>query len=157
MTLQYRIRPRYEDERWRQRVDLCDRLVSEAIDGWCRSEAEFPTRDIVAGVLYLFSPRCEPSGLTPYRLGERLGEIAESPENEYRRAWPRREESQGHALIASLSAIIAGAVESWADRGVAASSSRDLVERLAEEIVAQQYVIFHHDQTTRRDINHWGI
>jgi hypothetical protein len=157
MTLQYRIRPKYEDQRWKHRVCLCDKLLSDAMDHWCREDAEFPTRHVVAQVLYLFSPRCEPFELSPYRICERLGDLVETPEGEYQIAWPRREESQSKALIASLSAIVAGAVESWTDRGAGYPSSGELAERLAEEILAQRYVIFHHCQSTRRDINHWGI
>jgi hypothetical protein len=122
--------------------------------------AQFETSNcpgVVAGILYLFSPRCEPLELSPYRLCEWLGRIVGTPEEEYQLAWPRRAESQGHALIASLSAIIAGAVKLWGDHGVGNPSSGVLAEQLAEEIVAQKYVIFHHCQTTRRDLNHWGI
>lgn len=157
MTLQYRIRSKHEDETWRERVYLCDKLLLEAVDEWCRSDDEFPARGVVAGVLYLFSPRCYPFELSPYRLRERLGEIVGTPEDEYRRAWPRRNVSECAGLVASLFGIVADAVESWYLRGVGDPPSGWLAERLAEEIVARRYVIFHHYETTRRDLNHWGI
>jgi hypothetical protein len=156
VTLQYRIRSKYQDQLWRQRIYLCERLLSDAIDRWCLSDGEFPKQPVVAGVLYLFSPRCEPLELSSHRLCERLGKVIGTPEEEYRMTWPRREEPQGQALIASLSVIVVDAVESWCGRGVEPSSVR-LAESLVEEVVAQQYVVFHHCETTRRDINHWGI
>lgn len=75
MTLQYRRRSKYQDELWRGRVYLCERLMSEAVNQWYLSGGEFPTQPVVAGVLYLFSPRCEPLELSPYHLVERLGKI----------------------------------------------------------------------------------
>jgi hypothetical protein len=156
MTLQYRIRSKYEDEKWKHRIYLCDHLLLDAIDQWCRSDAEFPIRDIVAGVLYLFSPRCRPFELSKYRLPEQLRAVAKSPEDEYRLTWPRRDESQGAELIAALSTGVTRAVELWGvgrDRPTGA----ELAEYLVGEIVALQYVVFHHYETTRRDINHWGI
>lgn len=157
MTLQYRIRSKYEDERWRHRVFLCENFLLETIDYWCRTDAAFPTNAVVAGILYLFSPRCDPFQLSPQRLRERLGELAGVPEKEYRLTWRQREASQAEALIASLGAIIAEAVESWIEHGIAEPSSSSIAQRIAEEIVAQQYVVFHHYQATRRDINPWGI
>lgn len=157
MTLQYRIRPKYEDERWRQRVYLSETLLSDAIDQWCRSGTEYPVWGVVARILYLFSPRCEPFNLSPYRLYEWLGQIVGTPEHEYQLAWPRRPASQGRALITSLSTIMVGAVQSWTDHGLGNSSSKGLAEQLAAEFVAQKYVVFHHCQTTRRDPNPWGI
>lgn len=155
MTLQYRIRSKYEDEKWQQRIYLCNNLLLEAIDQWCRADAEFPTRNIVAGVLYLFSPRCYPFGPSPYRLCEQLSEVV-SPEAEYQLTWPNRDESQSAELIAALSMGVTRAVDLW-NAGRDRPSSVELTEYLVGEIVAFQYVVFHHYETTLRDINHWGI
>lgn len=155
MTLQYRIRSKYEDRLWRQRVYLGEQLVLDAFDRWCLSDAEFPTRSVVAGVLYLFSPRCDPFKLSPYRLGERLGGVVGTPAEEYRATWPGRTEAQGRALIDALTAGIETAVSSWDGGG--GPSCGSLAEGAVGEIVAQQYVVFHHCETTRRDTNPWGI
>ena len=72
MTLQYRIRSKYADQLWGRRVYLCERLLADAYDRWCRSDEDFPVRRAVAAALFLFSPRCEPFEMSPYRLGERL-------------------------------------------------------------------------------------
>ena len=157
MTLQYRIRSKYQDQLWRQRVYLCEQLVSDIYDRWCRSDEDFPVRRVVAGVLYLFSPRCEPFVVSPYLLCERLSNTIGEPEDEYRLTWPRHEESQSAELIAALSSGITKAVEVWSEGGDNGPSSIELAEYLVGEIVALQYVVFHHCESTRRDINHWGI
>ncbi len=145
MTLQYRIRSKYQDQLWRQCVYLCERLLSDAIDRWCLSDSEVPIQPLVAGVLHLFSPRCEPSQLSPYRLCERLGKFVGTPAEEYRLTWPRHEESQGQALIASLSAIVARAVSSWNDSGTNPSSNP-----LAELIVGRSWPSSTSSSTTAR-------
>jgi len=40
MTLQYRIRSKYHDELWRQRVFLCEQLVADSYGRWCRSDED---------------------------------------------------------------------------------------------------------------------
>ena len=65
MTLQYRIRSKYQDQLWRQRVYLCELRVADANNRWCRSEEDFPIQRVVAGVLLFFSPRCEPFEISP--------------------------------------------------------------------------------------------
>ena len=157
MTLQYRIRSKYEDQLWGQRVYLCEQLLADAYDRWCRSDEDFPVRRVVAGVLFLFSLRCEPFEMSPYRLCERLANIVGTPEDEYRLTWPKRDESQGAELITALSTGVTRAVELWSDGGNKGPSGIELAEYLVGEIVAGQYVVFHHCETTRRDINHWGI
>ena len=157
MTLQYRIRSKYQDQLWRQRVYLCEQLVVDAYDRWCRSDEDFPIQCVVAGALFLFSPRCEPFEMSPYRLCERLATLASTPENEYRLTWPKRDESQSAELIAALSMGVTRAVELWREGSDRGPSSVELAEYLVGEIVARQYVVFHHCETTRRDINHWGI
>jgi hypothetical protein len=157
MTLQYRIRLKYQDQRWDHRIYLCDKLLSEAVDLWLREDAEFPTRSIVAEILYLFSPRCEPFELPTYCLRRRLAEVVGTAEWEFQTAWPNRGLAQADALIVSLATIIGVVVESWTERGSQDSTSGGLTNRIVEELLAQQYVVFHHCETTRRDINHWGI
>jgi hypothetical protein len=157
MTLQYRIRSKWEDELWRHRIYLCDKLLQDCLDQWCRSNAPFPIRIVVTDVLYLFSPRCYPFSLAQYQLAEQLAGLVASAENEYRMTWPERDEPEGVALIASLTGIVTRAVESWSDRGLGSLSSGEVAEQLAAEIVARQYVVFHHNETTKRDLNHWGI
>ena len=157
MTLQYRIRPKYEDQRWQHRVTLCGKLLLETIDRWCLTDAQFPVRSVVAGVLYLFSPRCDPYQLPSHRLCEWLANVVETPEREYQLAWPHCEESQAEAAVLSLTAILDEAVELWTDRGIKSPSAGAMAQRIAEEIVAQQYVVFHHYESTCRDINPFGI
>ena len=151
MTLQYRWRSTFEDERWRHRVYLCENLLAEAIDFWCRSEEEFPTRAVVAEILFLFSPRCEPYALSLYRLREQLESLVGTPEDEYRLSRCHREESKGDALIASLSAIITTTLDRWAERGTGSLSTTELAQRIAKEIMTQRYVVFRHCETTKRD------
>lgn len=110
----------------------------------------------MAGTLYLFSPRCQPYDVSPYRLCARLTDLIGSAEEEYRRTWPRRTDAEAGALIASLTDPLKWAVERWSDGGEEPSCVA-LAEKLVREIVAQQYVVFHHYETTRRDNNHWGI
>jgi hypothetical protein len=157
VTLQYRIRSKYQDQLWRQRVYLCEQLVADAYDRWCRSDEDFPNQRVVAAALFLFSPRCTPFELSPYRLCPRLATVTGTPEDEYRLTWPKREESESAELIAALSTGVTRAVELWRDGRDKGPSSVELAEYLVGEIVARQYVVFHHYETTRRDINHWGI
>src|SRR5262249_16795490 len=134
------------------------KFLSETIDQWCRSDTVFPTPSVVAGVLYLFSPRCgDPCDQSPHRLAETLGKIVGTPESEYLQAWPHRDESLRKALITALTAIVEESVKPWTDGSDPDPSSGSLARRMVEQIVAQQFVVFHHRETTRRDVNHWGI
>lgn len=157
MTLQYRIRSKYEDELWRQRVYLCEKLLEEAYDKWCRSDDPFPTTSFVAGVLYLFSPRCDPYRISPHRVNRQVAEVVDAPEVEYHLTWPKREPEQAAALVAALTGIMNEAIQSWEQPDSEVAAGGSVSKRLVEEIVTQQYVIFHHKETTRRDLNHWGI
>lgn len=157
MTLQYRIRPKHADQVWRQRVYLCEQLFAEAYERWCHSDGDFPTRSVVAAVLYLFSPRCSPFDLFHHRLGERLAGTVGLPEDEYRSTWPKRNEAQAAELIAAMSRGVELAAELWSEGNEAGPSAVALADFCVSEIVARQYVIFHHYETTRRDLNHWGI
>jgi hypothetical protein len=146
MSLQYRLRDDSEGIRWRYRIHRGDKLLLDALDAWCRSNAEFPIGDVVAEILYLFSPRCDPFALPAYHLREHLGKLVGTPEEEYRQTWPRREESWGLSLIAALREILEAAVKSWIEHDNWNPPSGELAECLAEELIAQQYVI-----------NTWGI
>ena len=95
MTLQYRIRSKYWDQVLRQRVYLCEHLVADAYNRWCLSADEFAIQSVVAGTLFLFSPRCEPFELSRYQVGEQLAVAVGTPEDEYRLTWPKRDEAQG--------------------------------------------------------------
>jgi hypothetical protein len=157
MTLQYRIRSKYEDQRWWHRAQLCAEFLLSSIDRWCRSDAEFPIQPVIAGMLYLYSPRSDPDQFSQHGLCAQLSEIVRMPQAEYRLTWPGREEAHGEALIVALTKILAEAVQSWTDRGIEDPSSETVAKRVIEEMMEQQYVVFHHYQTTRRDLNPWGI
>jgi hypothetical protein len=157
MTLQYRIRSKYDDELWRHRVSLCEAVLFQALDAWCVSGVEFPTREIVTDVLYVFSPRCDANALSTSNVSQRLKSIVESPETECRLAWPERSSDEAAAIVASLSSVVSRAVEIWKVHGVRALSASDVAHAFVREILAQRYVVMHHSETTKRDANHWGI
>lgn len=157
MTLQYRIRSRYHDERWRKRIRLCNELILQTTDMWCRDDADYPTQQVVARILYLFSPRCEPNNLSNPHLLKRLKEIVGAPTHEYESTWPKRPRSAAQELIHSLITILDDAVHAWTDGGLHDPVIETVVQQIVDEIVGRQYVIFHHKETTRRDNNHWGI
>lgn len=157
MTLQYRIRSKYADQLWRERVYLCEQLLSETYDRWCRSDHDFPVRGVVAAALYLFSPRFNPTEMSTNGLSERLLNIVGTPEEEYRLTWPKRDGSLSMELIAAMSMCVMKAVQLSTESTNGGPLSAELAEWLISEIIARQYVVFHHCETTRRDDNHWGI
>jgi hypothetical protein len=157
MTLQYRIRSKYEDQLWTHRVSLCDAVLATAVSDWCVAGGDFPAAEVVAVVLRVFSSRCFAGELRPSGIWGRLRATVGTAEAEYRSAWPRRGESEAAGLIGSLTAIVASAVRVWADDGLGALGFSDVTERLVAEILAGRYVIVHHSESTLRDANHWGI
>lgn len=148
MTLQYRSRSTFEDGLWGQRVYLCERFLTEVFDAWCQAEDEFPAETTIAGVLHLFSPKRWMYDVRPYRLVETLSKAMGTAEEEYRHAWPNRSPQQARELIEALAAILAAAATSWQSGQM--QSTRDLTAVIEKEIVARQYVVFHHYETTKR-------
>ncbi len=158
MTLQYRIRSKYEDDCWRQRVQLYEGVISAIFDRWCRSDADFPVTAFATGTLFLFSPRCDPENTTVSQLVEFiLGKDVTVPELEYSATWPKRPLSDGQRLIDAITGITVGAIQAWENDCVDQEQLNSLPVQIVTEIVGQQYVVFHHKETTRRDFNHWGI
>ncbi|HVS71702.1 MAG TPA: hypothetical protein VHQ47_10650 [Phycisphaerae bacterium] len=157
MTLQYRIRNKYQDQLWQYQISLCEALLAKSLDEWCAGDRDFPSRDVVAGILYLLSPRCDANSWSTSDVSQRLKSTAGSPEAEYAMTWPNRSGDEATTLVRSLSEIIAAAVEIWKTRGLTALSTAALMNAVVAEILAQRYVIMHHYETTRRDANHWGI
>lgn len=157
MSLQYRIRSKSADEKWRARVRHCETSLSEFVDRWCREDADFPVRSFVAGTLFLFSPRCDPDGNDEMLQVLLRTAQGTDPAIEFNSTWPARPISEATDLIQSLSQVIERAVGTWTAKGIVALPLSCVVERLVAEIVAHQYVIFRHYETTRRDLNHWGI
>jgi hypothetical protein len=157
VTLQYRIRSKYEDDIWRQRVYLCEQLAAEEYDAWCRSTERLPETTYVASLLFLFSPRCDPFTLRPYHLAQQLASLVQSPEREYELTWARRPPAKANELIEALRACLTKAERLWEQARGPSQCSAGLASQIVDEIVGQQYVVFHHFETTRRDANHWGI
>ncbi len=151
MTLQYRRRPMREDREWQQRIRLSKCLLLETVDWWCQNESEFPITGTVASVLYLFCPRCKPFDVAETRIRQFLLSIVESPTAEYSKTWPHRTDAQESELIDTISRILSDAVGRWNDGSLLDPPIEMVNREIVDQIVVQRYVIFHHNQTTRRD------
>jgi hypothetical protein len=155
MTLQYRIRSKYEDENWRQRIFHSNEMLLHYLNHWCAdSSSVFPVTEMVSRLLLLFSPRCV---LHQTNLRALLNLTISTPADEYRATWHNHSDGAAKNLIDSLVQILEDAIKEWESRGFSNLPHADVIDRLVLEIVAHQYVVFHHNQTTRRDLNHWGI
>ncbi len=154
MTLQYRIRSKFEDEQWRDRVLLCRKLLLQYVDAWCRSDSEFPVETFLSKTLFLFSPRCLIHRL---KLAELLERGLTTSTEEYLATWPHRRNDSASMLIDSLNAIVKSAAKEWDANGFSELTIDFVVEMLVKEITGLHYVVFHHRQTTSRDCNHFGI
>jgi hypothetical protein len=151
MTLQYRVRSMEEDRNWQQRIRLSCCLLLDAVDWWCRADADFPLDFTVASVLYLFSPRCNPFDLSEIGVRSSLLETVGTPTDEYSQTCPRRTDDQRSKLINTISSIVSGAIKRW-DEGSFLDPPIEMVnQQIVDQLVAQQYVIFHHHETTQRD------
>ncbi len=151
MTLQCRVRSLSDDRGWQQRVRLSRCLLAETVDWWCRTGSDFPVDCTVAGVLYVFSPRCDPFSVSETRVRQNLCNVVGTPDSEYSLAWPHRADCERLSLIDAISRILSDAVQRW-DRGGLSDSPIELVnQQIVDEIVIQRYVVFHHNETTRRD------
>ena len=73
----------WEDRKWLQRVRLSSCLLLEAVDWWCRTDSEFAVDSIVASVLYLFSPRCDPFDVAETKVRQQLLNIVGMPTAEH--------------------------------------------------------------------------
>lgn len=151
MSLQYRTRSMSSDRDWRQRVRLSLLLLMETVDGWCRQDGEFPVEQSVAGVIYIFSPRWDPFSAPEVDVQQRVFALADTPQNEYRKTWPLRTESCGMELIDALCEVLDDAVTQWSNGSMLTPTIESVNQQLAEVIVALQFVVFHHHQTTTRD------
>jgi hypothetical protein len=139
MTLQYRIRSKSEVDRWRRRVRLTEISVLQAVDAWCaKDEADFPAEQVVAGILYLFSPRCEPIGLREHDLLARLASVVRDPLVEYSSTWPQRDKSESTHLVESMKKILDGSAAACANAGLSAVSVDLVVQQIVDQIVGQQ-------------------
>ncbi len=155
MTLQYRIRSKYEDENWRQRIFHSNEMLLHYLNAWCTdSNSEFPVTEIVSRLLVLFSPRCL---LHQTNLRTLLNRPISTPTDEYQATWPKRSGEAAKTLIDSLVQTLQDAIQAWESHGFSSLPHTVVIDRLVGEIVDQQYVVFYHNQTTRRDVNHWGI
>ena len=155
MTLQYRIRSKFEDENWRERCIHCLELLLHYSEHWCKEcENQFPVAEFVSRLLFLFSRRCALHQTTVRTL---LSRPNSDPMEEYRTTWPQRSEEMGQELVGLLQEIVEDAISEWESAGFSKRPHSVVVDQIVAAIVHQQYVVFHHNQTTRRDINHWGI
>lgn len=157
MTLQYRIRSQHEDDKWRQKIQLCYALILQVTDEWCRSDYDYPTQNVVACVFSIFSPETKPDDLAKHELFEYLLNLVGDPTSEYAKVWPQREPTFSQELIHALTTILDDATLSWADSGLQNPTIESVVQLIVNEVVHQQFVIFHHWESTCRDNNHWGI
>lgn len=157
MTLQYRIRSKYEDDRWRQRIRLCCMLILESIDEWCKSDLRFPVDDCVRCGLHLFSKRCDLEAISEHQVKLQLLSLSLDCRAEFVTEWPRRTDADFFTLVDSMSQVLRNAEDAWESNGITALSAEDVTGQLVDEIVGKQFVVFHRTETTRRDANHWGI
>ena len=141
----------WEDRQWEQRVRLSNFLLLETVDWWCRSDSDFPVDDTITAVLHLFSPRCHPLGVPEHGLREYLRDRIGNPVTEYCLTWPKRGEREKCELIDTIAEIVRAAVCEWSNGSLVDPTVETVNQQIVDEIVAQQYVIFHHNQTTRRD------
>ena len=156
MSLQYRVRSRYDDEKWRYRNYLCEVLLSNAINDWCLTGNEFPISSVVAKVVHLFSPASDVRDVSAAGLEEYLAANVVDPCDEFLFAWPNRDASGCAKLVGGLTRIVNEAVEILSQNGTLSLSARAITERLADEVVARQFVVFHRYETTSRDNNFHG-
>lgn len=156
MTLQYRPRSAWEDQKWQHRIWLCKCLVTETVDWWCRADCGFPVEPTVASVLFIFSPKRDAQQIPESNLRAFLSSAAESATSEYAHAWPNHAPEMQSRLINDISAILCDAEQQWTTGSLLEPSVESVTEQIVAEIVAQQYVVFHHTQTTRRDGGFYG-
>lgn len=157
MTLQYRIRSKYEDDRWRQRARICALLLLDAVEEWCKSDLSFAVDDCVRCCLHLFSKRCDLDAISERHVKNQLLSASLIGREEYAAEWPCRTDADYSAISESMSQVLHEAVVKWESDGVGSLRADDVAGQLLDEIIGQQFVVFHHTETTRRDINHWGI
>ena len=151
MTLQHQLRSLWEDRLWQRRIALSNSLLLETVDWWCRSDSDFPVAETVAGILHLFSPRCSPDDLRATGIREHLPGLVRTPDIEYSQTWPKRTDVEKNTLIAALTEVLSTAVDSWTTGGLHDPTIDSVNRQITSLIVAEQYVVFHHKQTTRRD------
>ena len=68
----------------------------------------------------------------------------------YSRAWPQRTDAQRSELINTILRIVSESVNRW-NGGFLDPSIEMANQQVIDQLVAQKYVVFHHNQTTRRD------
>ncbi len=134
---------------------FCAALLVHYSERWCNGTvAEFPVSGIVSRLLFLFSSRCE---VHRTNLQTLLTRTDSGASQEYLETWPHRTQSVGLHLIDLLEDILENAVHNWEAIGFMEQPHDVVVQELVDTIVSEQYVIFHHHETTSRDRNHWGI
>ncbi|WP_339735684.1 hypothetical protein [uncultured Gimesia sp.] len=156
MTLQHRIRSNYKDQTWNRKIYLTEKFLLDSIDDWARSEKEFPIKGVVSGILYLFSSRYEAESINDRQLKVYLQKHADSPEVEYSLTWPKQTASQGQELIDLISKILSSAIAEWSKHGSHGLTVTSVLEQIVDQIMKQQYVVFHHHETTIRDRGGFG-
>jgi hypothetical protein len=140
-----------EDDRWRQRVRLSECLIMDTVDCWCSQDGEFPVLQSVAGVLYIFSPRCEPLETQEANIRQRVFENADSPTTEYLQTWPHHNVSLASELIEAICKTINIAVCKWNEGSTLSPTITSVNAQIVDLIVDKKYVVLHHFQTTRRN------
>ncbi|WP_145211066.1 hypothetical protein [Gimesia alba] len=123
----------------------------DSIDDWARSDEDFPVKDVVSGILHLFSSRCEPESINDRQLQVYLHKHVESPEVEYSLTWPKRTATEGQELIDLISQTLSSAIAEWNHHGSHNLTVSSVLEQIVDQIMKQQYVVFHHHETTTRD------
>ncbi|HAH45840.1 hypothetical protein [Gimesia sp.] len=156
MTLQYRVRSQLEDQIWDRRIYLTERLLLDTIDFWVSSSDEFPSEAVIAVTLHLFSERCNPDKVNAQKILTRLQSLVDQPLKEYLLTWPKRTEEDGLSLIEDLQEIISSAVAVWEQQRNQSLSAQSVASQIVEQIVKQQYVVFHHHESTWRDKGGFG-
>lgn len=157
MSLQYRTRNMGDDRDWLQRRTLCEALLVETVDWWCRNEeTEFPISSVISSTLYLFAKRCNPFQESERGIRVRLLESTDNALEEFRNAWPNKSVSSGNALVEDLKITLQNAIAVWAETSISQLPVEQVADQLANCIAAHQYVVFYRRESTRRDGGFFG-
>lgn len=157
MSLQYRTRSMSDDRDWLQRCRLCELLLIDTLDWWCREDdLEFPVVPMVSAVLFLYGPDCKPFRESEYGLRERLLQSPLPPADLFRIAWPNHDASKCDSLVSDLSEVLRRSIDVWTNQPISQLPAETVAERLADIIIAHQYVVFRRRETTRRDGGFYG-
>ena len=139
------------EQSWRPRLNLAARLLQDFQDRWLRSDDPFPSKEVVAVLLNVFSFDFYKADFLTYAgvsadelwarsLDEWLCSV-ESPKSECSRLCPNQQESEYLEVVESFCAALSNAAESWERNAPNAISCLALVEWIVDELVTRRFVV----------------